>query len=82
MSVGVSGAAGSLLNCGVGEGMGRYGAGRGSGVGGSSSSGKVAGAWLFVAFAFCCGWRNGEGYEFFAAYDFDSGFFANHIIRQ
>lgn len=80
MSAGGSGAGGSVRNRGAGEGMGRYGAGRGSGVGGSSSSGKVAGVLLFIVFAFCCGWRDGEGYEFFAAYDFEWGFFADHIV--
>jgi hypothetical protein len=57
----------SVRNCGNGEGIGRYGDGFGSRVGGSSSSGKVSGACLLIVFLFCYDWRYGEGHEFFSA---------------
>jgi hypothetical protein len=73
-------AGGSVWKCGSGEGMGRYGVGLGSGVGGSSSIGTVAGVCLFIVFAFCCGGCDGEGHEFFSAYDCDFGFFVDYIV--
>lgn len=75
-------AVGSVRKRGSGEGMGRYGVGLGSGVGGSSSRGKVAGFCLFIVFLFCCGWCDGEGCELFSADDCDFGFFADYIICQ
>lgn len=62
-----SGAVASLRSRGSGEGIGRYGTGLGSGVGGSISSGKAAGACLFIVFLFCRGGCDGEGHEFFSA---------------
>jgi len=81
-SVRHSGVTVSLRNRRKDKEIGRYREGFESRVGGSSLRGKVAGAWLFIVFAFCCGWRDCESYDFFSAYDFDSGFFADYVVCQ
>lgn len=82
MNVLYSDVAASVRKRGSGEGIGRYREGFGSRVGGSSSSGKVANACLLICFIFCCGWCDGEGYEFFSAKNCNFDFLADHIVCE